>query len=364
MKKTTLLTFAVFLIFNSANAQVLYTENFNNYPVGNFGTDFTGTVPAQGGWYTYDHGAAPQFLSSDNADYQIVTEPNRGNILHLGYTNRLLQNIHQVYRADINTYWQQRTANNDVFKISFNIFTKDANDLSAHFTIENELKQDLFRMQYYATKRYLILSGVPMGQLKYSNGSMVVLPVDTWVTIEVYIDYTNSNLYISLPTLNNYTAMFKLDTLQLGGIDKDGNKLRDDSPVKFLFTGYGGTRLVSINPDKIDPKYDKPFRLRVDDINISAQNTVPTVNLNINEFLSNQFNLYPNPAKDLVTITNNDNMFVNQVKIYDLSGKLINTQNFNNEAEIQLNVENLTNGIYMLHFQTDQGIAVKKLIKK
>ena len=56
-------------------------------------------------------------------------------------------------------------------------------------------------------------------------------------------------------------------------------------------------------------------------------------------------------------------MFVHKVEMYDLSGKLITTQNFNNEAEIQLNVETLTSGTYLLHIQTNEGIAVKKLVK-
>jgi len=57
-------------------------------------------------------------------------------------------------------------------------------------------------------------------------------------------------------------------------------------------------------------------------------------------------------------------MLVQQVVIYDISGKQLNTQSFNNETEIQLNVENLASGTYMLHLQTNEGTAVKKLVKK
>ncbi|RRA91082.1 T9SS type A sorting domain-containing protein, partial [Paenimyroides viscosum] len=45
-------------------------------------------------------------------------------------------------------------------------------------------------------------------------------------------------------------------------------------------------------------------------------------------------------------------------------GKQLRTHTFNNEAEIQLNVESLASGTYMLHLQTAQGTAVKKLVKK
>jgi len=106
-----------------------------------------------------------------------------------------------------------------------------------------------------------------------------------------------------------------------------------------------------------------PIRfLKVDNILISAVNTLPK--LNIVTIDSAKFNLYPNPATNIVNITNNENLVINQIEIYDFSGKLINIQNFNNETEIQLNVENLQSNTYILHLQTNEGLAIKKLIKK
>ena len=102
--------------------------------------------------------------------------------------------------------------------------------------------------------------------------------------------------------------------------------------------------------------------IKLDDFTISAINTLPK--LNTIEYISEKFNVYPNPATNIVNITNSENLSVKQVEIYDTTGKLINTHNFNNEAEIQLNIETLTSGTYLLHLHTDEGTAVKKLIKK
>src|SRR5690606_25350929 len=115
---------------------------------------------------------------------------------------RIFANKHRVYRDDINTYWQQRTTNNNVFKISIDLFTQEANDQAENFFIENELGEQLVRLMYYGHNRYLRVLKKNLGEfpLQYDNGSFIVLPVNTWVTIEVYIDYNNSNLYISIPT--------------------------------------------------------------------------------------------------------------------------------------------------------------------
>src|SRR5690606_15714837 len=103
---------------------------------------------------------------------------------------------------------------------------------------------------------------------------------------------------------------------------------------------------------------------KLDNIKITALQNVPSEVLSTANFLAEKFNLYPNPATNVVNITNNENMFVKEVAVYDVTGKLINTQNYNNEAEIQLNVEHLASGTYMLHLQTAEGTAVKKLVKK
>src|SRR5690606_14967548 len=103
-----------------------------------------------------------------------------------------------------------------------------------------------------------------------------------------------------------------------------------------------------------------------DNIKITALNAVPPniVTLSTNEQLAEKFNMYPNPATNVVNITNSENMLVNQVTVYDIAGKQLSTQSFNNQTEIQLNVEHLASGTYMLHLQTAQGTAVKKLVKK
>src|SRR5690606_39762654 len=108
------------------------------------------------------------------------------------------------------------------------------------------------------------------------------------------------------------------------------------------------------------------IRNRYDNIKITALNAVPpgVIALSVDDILSEKFNLYPNPATNIVNITNSENMAVQQVMVYDVTGKQLSTQTFNNETEIQLNVENLASGTYMLHIKTNEGVAVKKVVKK
>src|SRR5690606_2849304 len=61
--------------------------------------------------------------------------------------------------------------------------------------------------------------------------------------------------------------------------------------------------------------------VKYDNIKITALQTIPSYILSTNEQLAAKFNLYPNPANNVVNITNNENMFVKEVAVYDTTGK-------------------------------------------
>src|SRR5690554_7352756 len=171
------------------------------------------------------------------------------------------------------------------------------------------------------------------------------LPVDSLVTVELYIDYDNYKIYFSVPSLN-YTTVgdTKLPLFRTGGGD------HDDNPVKLeLMNTYRG---VAVPPQS----------RKIDNINLSAQNFTPTVS--INEFVSEKFNIFPNPATDAITITNNENIGIKEVCVYDSTGKIVKLQKGKNENETQLNIEELSSGTYFLHIVTDEGTGIKKLVKK
>ncbi|HUH25449.1 MAG TPA: T9SS type A sorting domain-containing protein, partial [Flavobacterium sp.] len=83
-----------------------------------------------------------------------------------------------------------------------------------------------------------------------------------------------------------------------------------------------------------------------------------------NSFLNEQFTIFPNPASSFVNITNALNLEVEEVSIYDLSGKLLKTQKVVSAENIQLNIEEFAVGTYLFHIKTKEGTAVKKIIKK
>ncbi len=72
------------------------------------------------------------------------------------------------------------------------------------------------------------------------------------------------------------------------------------------------------------------------------------------------FNIYPNPTNNTIHI-NATGFPINNIKIYDLSGKLLIFKNYNSKINIKTNISNFSNGIYILKLNNE---FITKIIKQ
>lgn len=70
-------------------------------------------------------------------------------------------------------------------------------------------------------------------------------------------------------------------------------------------------------------------------------------------------NLYPNPAKNKLTITSTKD--INKIEVFNLLGKKIKSTEINNSLEYQLDVQTLNEGIYFIKIN---NLIVKKFVKQ
>ena len=100
----------------------------------------------------------------------------------------------------------------------------------------------------------------------------------------------------------------------------------------------------------VDVTYDG-FILYLDDIIVRKEDPV-----GINELNTVHTSLYPNPAKDFIQIKSDTP--IESIRVFNMSG---NELLFSNEEK--LNVAALSNGTYLVHIQTTEGISVQRFIK-
>jgi len=82
------------------------------------------------------------------------------------------------------------------------------------------------------------------------------------------------------------------------------------------------------------------------------------------EFLQNQFSLYPNPNKGSFTIEFKDLTNSYSIEVFDVTGKTIYENNYSQASDLvqTINLDNPTSGVYFVNIKTDKGLVTKKLI--
>lgn len=85
--------------------------------------------------------------------------------------------------------------------------------------------------------------------------------------------------------------------------------------------------------------------------------------LGTSEFLSSKFSVYPNPTSNVINFSNTENAVVDTVELADLNGRIVKSVKVN-ATEGQINVSDLSTGMYMMKITTDQGVATKKIVRQ
>lgn len=96
--------------------------------------------------------------------------------------------------------------------------------------------------------------------------------------------------------------------------------------------------------------------LRLDSINFTSV-------LGTNDYLASKFSVYPNPSTNVINFSNEANAVVSTIEMADLNGRVVKTANVN-ATEGEVSISDLAAGIYMMTISTDQGVAVKKIVKQ
>jgi hypothetical protein len=90
--------------------------------------------------------------------------------------------------------------------------------------------------------------------------------------------------------------------------------------------------------------------------NVQMVNSINTGLLNLAAL---EFDVFPNPANEVVTISTKENKFT--VNVTDAIGREVSTHQSLN-AQTTINTQGLKAGVYWLKVQTGAGFSVKKLV--
>jgi DNA-binding beta-propeller fold protein YncE len=182
---------------------------------------------------------------------------------------------------------------------------------------------------------------------------------------------TNSNFADGTGSAASFYGPIGMQCDSSGNIylsDHFNNRIRKITPNAVVTTIAGSGAAGSTNGPALIAEFSTPLGVFLDnngDLFVTEYDgnkvrKVSSVALNSSEFQTNnlKFNLYPNPASDILNIeTEND---LKSVEIYSIQGQKVLSA-----GSKEINISNLTSGLYLVQVtDIDDIIATQKLIIK
>lgn len=366
MKKI-LLTLAV-ASSTIAFAQTLQSENYNNLTIGNIGTDFTGAVAGQSSFFTLSsNGAAP--TTSNNAaasNFQVIANGNNGS--------KGLQLISQngdkgssfMWKDGLDASWATRTSGNNVIELEYSFFTGPVTDSRTQSGMRIYGTQDvagtptsrvLNGFVYTANTRNLsgvayLKNGANFGTytINLAAAPGLILDANTWYTIGCsYNTVTGETTWKTSPTT-------PISTLAAANYVPGMVPAEVDYVQSVIPANATSVPPVPANTSASTIIFDDYISRAVATSNLLSSANFTTAN----EAVS----IYPNPATDVLNLKVSDSNTISSVQIVDLNGRQVFTKSFENVSDTQINVNDLSAGMYLINITSGDKSVTKKFLKQ
>lgn len=335
MKKIYFLS-AIALSTTFLSAQLIESDNYDAYTLGDVGTDFAFGAPGQGGMYL-NGGTAP--------DYQIVSvDASHGKSLQLtSGATALAASNRQVVKLGYGAAWGARTSGNDILRISFDFYTGSATGNVLPGVNVTNATAGIIGLKYNtATKVFQAMANLTAtatgatGFYNITGISTVTYPANTWVKVSCTYDKVNG---VATYTIGGVTS-----TLAVTGYtitkNLDGTQF---NVVSQFNTGNTASTTSSID------------NYTVDAVNAATLGVVTAGQIE----KTSDITIYPNPTADYINIKSASRVI--SLNVVDISGKSVASKK---SADNKIDVRNLTKGTYIINVETDNGTQTKKFIKK
>jgi hypothetical protein len=354
LNKKTMKKLLLLLTFSSSlglNAQNLLAEDCSFLTVGNVGTVLTGATAGQGGWYTY---VASGAAAGANSNFQVTDAlGSQGNVFSItgSATASTTVNETRYLYKDISAAWTARTSGNDIIEAEFDLFTGPV-------TTSNSNLQAII----YDPTGAKALCGI-----SFNTTTLVLRGLSYYVNGTVN---PAGNYFINPPTGTTYTltanTWYKLGIsyVKSSGLVKFKG-VNGASPISFQFNGSAAATEVGEIDLIVGTSTGNTVAAtcKFDNIIVRATSTDTLLAINSNEISNNTFSISPNPADKFINVSNNENINISEINITDLNGRIVKSQKISNVSNIEINVADLTTGMYLMNINTEKGIVTKKIMK-
>lgn len=339
MKKV-LLTAVSIMMCSSLSAQLLDSDNFNSYAVGNVSTATNGTTAGIGN-YRPSGGLV--------TDYQIVN----GDAAHSKYlqvttgADATTASNRAVLKDGFAAAWASRTPGNNIVKGSVDIFTgtstnrhnsgvliAGSNGIATVGIVGIRYNSDTKTITGMA---YLVPTGGAGAFYIITGLTTSTYPANTWIPLGYSYNKTTGEITYTIGGVNQVLTV--TGAAPVAGLD----------PATFQ---------VSSSAVTTAPANTGATTFGIDNYRVEASNNTVLgtgeVKVNGNSLIA----IGPNPAHDYLHILTD--LKINNISVADMTGKNISVK----LVEDKIDISALPVGTYLIKIETKNGITSEKFIKK
>ncbi|WP_026976957.1 T9SS type A sorting domain-containing protein [Flavobacterium tegetincola] len=351
-----------------AFSQTLQSENFNTYTIGNMSTDFTANTPGQGSWLTLSSNGTEPTTSTNAAvtNFQVVSNGNMGtNGLQITSPNGD-KGSRYMWKNGLDVSWANRTAGNNIIEIEYDFFTGAETESRTQVGMRLygiQLVQDIPTTRTpvgfaYSTNTR-VLSGVAYAANGATNGTFLinlgttplVLASNTWYTIGCsYNTITGEAMWKTSPS----AAPISLP---------EANRIPNMTPTEVDYLQVAVSANAAATPPV--PANTATSTIIFDNYISRASATSTLLSSSNFDIVGNDvISVYPNPAADVLNLAIKGSETINSAKVLDLNGRQIFTKTFNNVSDAQIDVNDLSSGLYLISITSGENTVTKKFLKQ
>ncbi|MGE8433253.1 T9SS type A sorting domain-containing protein [Chryseobacterium joostei] len=162
--------------------------------------------------------------------------------------------------------------------------------------------------------------------------------------------YQNYKIWTSNGTISGTHPFNLYANGHLIGNDESIYKLASTDDKLFYLAHFYNTDVLKESGSEI-------YIVDVSSLNLGSEDVAQ------NSIKDPKFSVFPNPTMDFINIRSEKEERIRDIEVYDLSGKRLMSNSFNN-YNVQLDIKNLVRGIYIMVIKTGNTVVTKKIIKK
>src|SRR5690606_18693183 len=162
------------------------------------------------------------------------------------------------------------------------------------------------------------------------------------------------NAAFSIGSISGLAVVFNNTSSNASGYNwdfGDGNTSTDENPI-HMYTAAG--------------QYVVALTVYSECDTVTVTNVVNVLNVSNEEFTTANVRLYPNPASNYIQLESlNGTLEVSEMEICDITGKMVRKVSVNDKFNtLEIDLDGLNSGVYMLKYRQDESLVVLKFVKK